>query len=120
MGLVPEAGSSYLFPLLLGRSLATELLLFGQRLSAQEALRCKFVSRVYKSHEFHEKSWKALLEFANQPIEALLMSKRLMRQVDKDLLLKAINAECIALEQRLQSEEFLQAVLNFSQKKSKL
>lgn len=101
--------------------MASELLLFGQRLTAKEALRCKFVSRSYKLREFHEMAWKSLMQYANQqPIEALLMSKKLMRQVDKDVLLRAIDNECIALEQRLQSAEFIQAILKFSQKKSKL
>lgn len=120
LGIVPEAGSSYLFPLLLGRSMASEILLFGQRLSASDALRCNFVSRIYKKEHFHEMVWKPLLRFAEQPLEALVMSKRLIRQVDKDILLKAIDAECTALEKRLQSEEFLQAIIKFYQRKSKL
>lgn len=120
MGIVPEAGSSYLFPLLLGRSFASELLLFGEHLSAEEALCCQFVSRIYKLHDFHEIAWQSLMDIANQqPMEALLMSKKLMRQVDKDVLLRAIDNECKALEQRLQSDEFIQAILKFAQKKTK-
>lgn len=120
LGIVPEAGSSYLFPLIFGRSMATEILLFGHRLSAQDAFRYNFVSRIYKSCEFNEMVWKPLMKFANQPMKSMLMSKKLMRHLDKKSLLMAIEAECEALEQCLQSEEFIQTILQFSQRKSKL
>jgi len=46
VGVVPEAASSRALPLRLGTSMATEMLLAGRRLTAEEALRCGIVSAI--------------------------------------------------------------------------
>ncbi|KAM8709840.1 hypothetical protein ACLKA7_016617 [Drosophila subpalustris] len=51
LGLVPEACSSYTFPLIMGRSKATEMLLLNEKLTAQEAYHFNFVSRIFKLSE---------------------------------------------------------------------
>lgn len=54
VGVVPEAASSLLLPLRVGTSMATEMLLAGRRLSAQEALRCGIVSAVVATADMDE------------------------------------------------------------------
>lgn len=52
IGISPEFCSSYTFPKILGRSLATEVLLFGRKLSAQEAKTVGLVSTVISESDF--------------------------------------------------------------------
>src|SRR5690606_13446191 len=55
LGLVPEAGSSLILPSLLGRQNANRLLLAGDRLSADEALRMGLVAYRCDDDELHER-----------------------------------------------------------------
>uniref|UniRef100_T1PA59 Enoyl-CoA hydratase/isomerase n=1 Tax=Musca domestica TaxID=7370 RepID=T1PA59_MUSDO len=120
LGIVPEAGSSYLFPYLMGRSKATEMFLFGEKMSAEEALAFNFASRVYKPSEVDTVIWPKLREYSELPAESLQISKRLMRSPEKEHLVKAIDAECEELRKRFHSEEFINAIIQFSMRKSKL
>ncbi|XP_073836825.1 enoyl-CoA delta isomerase 2-like [Musca autumnalis] len=120
LGIVPEAGSSYLFPFLVGRSKATEMLLFGEKMTAEEAFKYHFASRVYKSSEVDSVIWPKLREFSKLPAESLQISKRLMRTPEKENVMKAIDAECEELHKRFYSEEFMNAIIQFSMRKSKL
>ncbi|KAM7355547.1 dodecenoyl-CoA delta-isomerase [Cochliomyia hominivorax] len=120
LGIVPEAGSSYLFPLILGRSKATEILLFGEKLTAREAYEFNFVSRVYKKSELDTVIWPKLREYSELPPQSLQISKRLLRSEEKKALLHAIDMECKELLIRFASEEFMNALVQFSMRKSKL
>ncbi|XP_013104009.2 enoyl-CoA delta isomerase 2 [Stomoxys calcitrans] len=121
LGIVPEAGSSYIFPFLLGRSKATEMLLFGEKLTAHDAYHFNFASRVYKPFEVDSLIWPKLIEYSQMPPESLQISKGLLRSQEKEILMKAIDAECDALYKRFYSEEFMNAIIQFSmRKKSKL
>lgn len=120
LGIVPEAGSSYLFPYLMGRSKATEVLLFGEKLTPQDAYHCNFVSRIYKNSEVDAVIWPKLREYSELPPESLQISKRLVRSQEKQALMKAIDDECDELAKRFKSDEFINAVIQFAMRKSKL
>ncbi|CAG2119035.1 unnamed protein product, partial [Medioppia subpectinata] len=55
LGVTAEACSSYTFPKLMSTSLASDMLLFGRKLTAAEALQCGLVARVIPGAEFS--SW---------------------------------------------------------------
>lgn len=120
MGIVPEAGSSFLFPLLMGRSKATEILLLGEKLDAADAYKFNFVSRIYKHSELDTNIWPKIKEYSELPPQSLQISKNLMRSAEKKALLHAIDMECEQLYLRFKSEEFMNALIQFSMRKSKL
>lgn len=120
LGIVPEAGSSYLFPYLIGRSKASEILLFGEKLTPQDAYHYNFASRIYKHSEVDSIIWPKLREYSDLPRESLQISKGLMRSQEKQHLMKAIDDECDELYKRFHSEEFMNAIIQFSMRKSKL
>uniref|UniRef100_A0A1A9W7M0 Enoyl-CoA delta isomerase 2, mitochondrial n=1 Tax=Glossina brevipalpis TaxID=37001 RepID=A0A1A9W7M0_9MUSC len=120
LGIVPEAASSYMFPLIMGRSKATEMLLFSEKLLPYEALQYHFVSRVYKPSELNNVIWPKLFAFSELPPESLQISKKLLRNHQKSNILQAIDAECDELYKRFHTEEFFNALMQFNAKKSKL
>lgn len=120
MGIVPEGGSTYVFPKLMGRSKATELLLFGERLTAKDAVQYKLASRIFQPNELKTTIWPKIYQFSKLSPQALQISKKLILANEMDALIKTIDAECIELYKRLHSEEFLRNVLKFAMKKSKL
>ncbi|KAH8326943.1 hypothetical protein KR074_006216 [Drosophila pseudoananassae] len=120
LGLVPEGGSSYMLPLILGRSKASETLLLGEPLYAAEAYQFNFVSRIFKIAELDSVVWPKLQKYSELPPNALTHGKRLIKEGFVDNLLKANDAECQQLLLSFQHPEFFQAIMDFAQRKSKL
>jgi enoyl-CoA hydratase/carnithine racemase len=105
LGLVPEAGSSLLLPRLVGQQRAAELLLLGQPLDAAGAERLGLVSRVVEADRLLDESRALALRLAQQPVEALRATKRLLRGDPAELLAR-IEAEAQLFAARLKSAEF--------------
>ncbi|EDW92763.1 enoyl-CoA delta isomerase 2 [Drosophila yakuba] len=119
LGLVPEGGSSYMLPLILGRSKASEVLLLNERLSAQEAYQFNFVSRIFKASELESLIWPKLREYSELPTNSLLQGKRLIKEGFVENLIQANEAECKQLLQQFQHPEFFQAIMDFASRKNK-
>ncbi len=105
LGLVPEAGSSLLLPRLAGAQRAAELLLLGQPLDAAEAQRLGLVNRVVEADKLLEEARSLAQRLAQQPVEALRATKRLLRGDAADVLAR-IEAEAQLFGARLKSAEF--------------
>lgn len=112
LGICAEGGSSYTFPLILGKSKAMEMLLCNHKLTAEEALKFNFVSEIFNVNEI-DKIWKKLLEYSKLPIGSLKVSKELVQKVNRDKLEKAVLDEIHELEKRWTSDEFFEAIASF-------
>jgi len=78
IGLVPDSGSSFFLPRLVGYSKAFELAALGNEISADEALRLGIVNRVFSEEIFAKESQKILENFASGPTKAFSLMKRAM------------------------------------------
>ncbi|XP_035286493.1 enoyl-CoA delta isomerase 2-like isoform X1 [Anguilla anguilla] len=120
LGLCPEGCSSYLFPKIMGPAKASEMLLFGKKLSATEACQQGLVTEVFPDSTFQTEVWERLKAYTQLPRDSLALSKRLIRSVEKEKLHSVNDRECEQVKERLHSEEALNAVIHFLQAKSKL
>jgi enoyl-CoA hydratase/carnithine racemase len=116
LGLVPEAGSSLLLPLMVGHHRAAELLMLGRPFDAAEAQAMGLVNRVTEDGTLLEEARKLARAVAQQPPGALLATKRLLRS-DTGLSAR-IEEELEAFRTQLGSEEFKAAVQAFFAKKA--
>ena len=116
----PEAASTATFPLIFGRSMANELLMFNRALSVQEASDCKFVSRVWPSHNFLPSIQSELTKLIQEnSTESMFISKSLIfTQEIRDHLKKVIRIENETLKQRWFSDEFAAALVKFASRKT--
>ncbi|KFZ28621.1 enoyl-CoA hydratase [Pseudidiomarina atlantica] len=80
LGLVPEAASSQLLPLLCGHLRAAELLLLGETIDATTALSYGLVSKVVASDSLADATAELAAKFAAKPVSGLRASKQLMKQ----------------------------------------
>ncbi|KAG2232023.1 hypothetical protein INT48_000578 [Thamnidium elegans] len=87
-----EGCSSYLFPKIMGVSKANEMLLMGRTFSAQELEATGFVSRLIPAERFHKDVLDLAEASANYTSEAIQTTKRLIRDTDREVLLK-VNAK---------------------------
>jgi enoyl-CoA hydratase/carnithine racemase len=106
LGLVPEAGSSLLLPLTVGRMRAAWLLMAGEFVGAQEALAMGLISKVVDDDRVDEAADAIAAKLAQLPATALRETKRLMREPIYDAVRAQMGAEASIFAQRLGSEEF--------------
>lgn len=78
IGLVPDGGSSYFLPRLVGPARAAELMFLNRVLTAQEALQWGLVSRVVDAEELETEALSLAQELADGPWEAHGLLKRLL------------------------------------------
>jgi enoyl-CoA hydratase/carnithine racemase len=104
LGLVPEAASSLLAPLLMGHRRAFALLVMGQALDAEGAKACGLVNTVVPPQDADATALKAAEQIAALPPEAVAASRRLMRG-DPDTIVARIDEEVRLFGERLKSPE---------------
>ncbi|XP_068788043.1 enoyl-CoA delta isomerase 2 isoform X3 [Struthio camelus] len=120
LGQSPEGCSSYLFPKIMGLAKANEMLLFNKKLTAAEACAQGLVTEVFPDRTFQKEVWARLKAYASLPKNSLAVSKQLLRGVEKEKLHAVNSQECEVLKERWLSDECLNAIVSFFQKKSKL
>ena len=77
IGLVPDGGSTWILPRLVGKARATELSLLGERLPAEKALEWGLVNRVFDDSDLMAKAMEFARELANGPTVALGLIRQL-------------------------------------------
>ncbi|GMR50424.1 hypothetical protein PMAYCL1PPCAC_20619 [Pristionchus mayeri] len=119
LGQCPEAASTYSFPLLMGQLKASEVLLMGRKLGAAEAAHLGLVSMVIPHEKFEHEAWKEVEMMASLPPESLRLNKILLRNIHREALIKANDAETKLIVERWQSKECANAIANFMTRKQK-
>ena len=117
LGLVPEAGSSLLFPRLLGPQRASALLLLGEPMDAETALHWGFVNRVVDDAALMDTARALAQRLAALPPEAVRLTKRLIRHGTPDLTGR-IADELKLFGERLTSPEAREAFAAFVEKRA--
>jgi enoyl-CoA hydratase/carnithine racemase len=117
LGLVPEAGSSYLFPLLVGYQRAAKIFLTGESFDAESALNMGLVASI-ASDPLRE-ALEIATHISEQPPQAMINTKALLKASKHDAVAAVMKAEFELFSLALQSEEAMEAFMNFMAKKGK-
>jgi enoyl-CoA hydratase/carnithine racemase len=116
LGITPEAGSSLLAPLLMGRQQAFALLGLCEPFSAGRAKECGLIYDVVGEDELEQAVFAAAERIAAKPPEALRIARDLMRG-DRDELVARIREESRLFAARLTSDEARAAFQAFMARK---
>ena len=117
LGLVPEAGSSYLFPLLVGYQRAARIFMTGESFNAADAKEMGLVSTI--AADVYEQAQLVASQIAAQPPQAIINTKALLKASKHDAVDAVMKAEFELFAMALQSEEAMMAFMNFMSKKGK-
>jgi enoyl-CoA hydratase/carnithine racemase len=117
LGLVPEAGSSFLFPKLVGHAKASEIFLTGRDIDAREALELGIINQV--AEDELSAALKFAQEIAEQPPTAVQNSKALLKSANHEALNQVMRAEGKLFAMAMQSDEAQEAFMKFLSKRSK-
>ena len=117
LGLVPEAGSSFLLPYIAGYQRAAELLLLGQPFDADKAYAAGFVTAIVPEGELLDRARAGALAIAALPPAAVRATKALMRGRFGPRVTEAMNEEMKVFSERLASPEAHEAMTAFFEKR---
>lgn len=117
LGLVPEAGSSYLFPLLVGYQRAAKIFLTGESFDSDSALDMGLLASI-ASDPLRE-ALEIAEKLSQQPPQAMINTKALLKASKHDAVAAVMKAEFELFSLALQSEEAMEAFMNFMAKKGK-
>jgi 2-(1,2-epoxy-1,2-dihydrophenyl)acetyl-CoA isomerase len=101
IGLIPDAGATWLLPRLAGRARALEMMLLGERIPAERALAWGMIAR----------------QLAQGPTRALGMIRKLARNAQDLPLAEALAAERAAQREAGRTQDFRSAVVAFLEKR---
>jgi enoyl-CoA hydratase/carnithine racemase len=112
-----DMGAAYLLPRVVGVARATELLMLGDRISADEALRIGLVNKVVQPDVLMDEARALASRLAAGPSLALGMTKTLLNQeLDSDFL-SAIEAEAQGQAICMQAPSFREAYEAFKSRR---
>jgi 2-(1,2-epoxy-1,2-dihydrophenyl)acetyl-CoA isomerase len=117
IGLVPDSGSMYFLPRLVGLTKALELCLLGERVSAEEALRLGLVSRVVPAEELPAATAELARKLASGAGKALGLTKRGLNRAFETDLGGMLEYEALLQEVAGRTADFREGVTAFKEKR---
>ena len=117
IGLVPDCGSTWLLPRLIGKARSLELSLMGERLPAEKALEWGLINRVYDDGELMGEAMKLARELASGPTVALSLIRQLYWESPENSFEDQLNFEFRSQRVAGGSEDFREGVTAFLEKR---
>jgi enoyl-CoA hydratase/carnithine racemase len=115
LGLVPEAGSTFLFPALVGYQRAARIFMTGESFGPEAALEMGIISEI--NSDALEAATKIAEHIADQPPQAIINTKALLKARHHDAVSAVMRAEFEIFAMALQSDEAREAFMKFMSKK---
>ena len=117
IGLVPDCGSTWLLPRLVGRARALELSLLGEKLPAATALEWGLVNRVLDDDRLLDEARVLARSLAEGPTVALGLIRRLYWESPTNGLEDQLDLEARLQRQAGATEDFAEGVRAFLEKR---
>jgi enoyl-CoA hydratase/carnithine racemase len=117
LGLLPEAASSLLLPMIAGYQRAAQMLLLGQPFTADKALAAGIVTEIVPEAELLEHARRAALALAALPPASVRMTKELMKRALAPAVRERMQEELGLFGERLKSPEAKEALSAFMEKR---
>ena len=118
LGLVPEAGSSYLLQSLVGPQAAAELLYTNAWIDAERAVSLGLAAAVVPDDELIDRTLERASEIARQPLSSLVRTKQLLLDVRVEALAATRRREEQAMALAARSPASIEAISAFREKRS--
>jgi len=117
IALIPDGGSSYILPKLIGMKKAMELAFTGEPVSAEEALRLNMINRIYAPEELRDQSLQWARRLAEGPVHTMGIAKKTFYDSQQLTFEEALDVESQRQARLMTEPNFFNAVAAFLQKK---
>ena len=118
IGLIPDAGATWLLPRLAGRARAMEMMMLGERIPAARAAEWGMIARVVDDEDLGTEAVALAARLAQGPTVAYGLLRQLARDAGQRPLTEALAAERIAQRDAGRTSDFKGAVVAFLQKQT--
>ena len=118
IGLVPDGGSSYLLPRLIGRARASEMMLMGEKIHSAQAYEWGMVNRVVGDNELMSVAREFAEKLASGPTKALAMTKELVWNSADNSFQEQVHEERLAQRIAGRTSDFKEGVGAFLEKRA--
>ncbi|MBD3214575.1 MAG: 2-(1,2-epoxy-1,2-dihydrophenyl)acetyl-CoA isomerase [Candidatus Lokiarchaeota archaeon] len=115
--LIPEMSSTYILPRIVGIHKAKELIFFGDRFSAHEALEMGLLNDVFPETIFMEKVKDIAHRLAKGPTYSIGLAKLTINKILEENIIRALELEAENLLKTFDSEDFTEGLLAFFEKR---
>lgn len=105
LGVVPEAASSYLLPRMVGQRRAAELLMLGEKFSAETAHEFGIANAVVSAETLQDFAWGKAVKLSKKPPQALHQTKQLLKRGAAIAVAETLEVEGAIFHERIQSAE---------------
>ena len=116
IGLVPDGGSTWLLPRLIGLARAKELSLLAERLPAEKALEWGLINRVAGENALMEEAMKLATQLAEGP-SSLAVTRSLYWQSPLNTYEEQLDLERKSQEAAQKTQDFMEGITAFLQKR---
>lgn len=96
IGLVPDSGNTYFLPRIVGHAKALELMVLGEKLSAEEAARLGLATKVLAEEEWNRQISSFVARLAAMPTKAIALIKENLNQSWDSSLVEVLEGEARA------------------------
>jgi 2-(1,2-epoxy-1,2-dihydrophenyl)acetyl-CoA isomerase len=117
IGLIPDSGSTFLLPRLIGLTKAFELMLLADKLAAQEALDLGLLNKVVEQDQLAEQTLALAKRLVSGPSLAFALTKRAVNRVIFNDIEELLEQEADLQEIAGRSEDFAEGVKAFTEKR---
>ncbi len=117
VGLIPDSGSTWTLPRLVGLAKAIEMCFTGDKIKADEALRIGLVNRVVPAEQLMDETRAVAAKLASLPARGIALTKRLLNQSYQRDFAGQLEAEAFAQETAALTEDHVEGVRAFIEKR---
>ena len=117
IGLIPDAGSSFFLPRLIGPAKAFELFASGRKISASEALAIGMVNKVVAATELDSATEILARHYANTPTVAISLIKKMINKSYNSSLEEMLETEAEYQDLAGNTDDFREGVSAFLEKR---
>ncbi|MET0365199.1 MAG: enoyl-CoA hydratase-related protein [Sphingobium sp.] len=118
IGLVPDTGSTWLLPRMIGRSRALGMMLLGERISAARALEWGMIYDMVENDALAERIDAIASKLASGPTRAYALIRQGVRAALEQPLTEALGSERVMQRAAGNSHDFAEGVAAFREKRS--
>ena len=117
LGLIPGWGGTQRLPRIVGKGIATELIISGKSIDAEEALRIGLVNKVFKDKDLMTNTIEFANSLLNNGLNAISMSLKCINQSSRTILNDGLDFELRAFRELFKSEETREGLNAFVEKR---
>ncbi|MCA9297313.1 MAG: enoyl-CoA hydratase/isomerase family protein [Phycisphaerales bacterium] len=117
VGLIPDSGSTWFLPRLVGLGKAMELCCTGDKVSAEEALRLGIANKVVPADQLMDEAMALAKKLANLPARGIALTKKLLNQSFENDLTTQLTAEAFAQDTAGRTADHYEGVVAFIEKR---